>query len=310
MTEWNEWDYALQLEQKKDTSVVGRLLDGAIDMHLHFEPEPWMTRRFDALETALHLRENGLAGFVLKNRTYCTEALAQLVQRLVPDLFIFGSLVLDGETGGLNYRAVRGAAAMGTKVLWMPVFFSANSMSVVERNFNLDLGGEGITIIDESGVLLPAARDILKVAKDNGMVVCTGHVSPREVFALANECARLGLTKLVATHPMSTIVFEEALSLDDAVSLAKSGVYIEYCAQLISPTADDLSPAIVADHIKAVGPEQSLLTTDFGGTPHPTIAEGMRMCISALLKNGLSAADVEVMVKRNPRHLLGLPSVD
>jgi hypothetical protein len=65
----------------------------------------------------------GLAGFVLKNRTYCTQPLALLVQRLVPEVRVFGCLVLDGEVGGLNYRAVKSAAEIGTKVLYMPVFY-------------------------------------------------------------------------------------------------------------------------------------------------------------------------------------------
>ncbi len=309
MAESDECEYTLRLEQRKDTSVVGRLLNGAIDMHLHFEPEPWLTRRFDALETALHAREAGLGGFVLKNRTYCTEALAQLVRRLVPSVYVFGSLTLDGEVGGLNCRAVEGAAAMGTKVLWMPVFYSSNSKAVVERNFNLNLGGEAITIVDTSGKLLPVVSDILQVAKDHGMVVCSGHVSPREVFALAEQCSRIGLDKLIVTHPLSTIVFEEALSLDDAIALASGGVYIEYCAQLISPTGDGLSPVAVLEHIRAVGAEHCVLTTDLGGTPHPTIAEGMRMFISSLLKKGLAESDIEMMVKRNPRSLLDLPAL-
>jgi len=70
MFESTGWDYELQVTAKFDDSVVGKLLHGAYDMHLHFAPEAWMTRRFDALDTALHLREAGLAGFVLKNRTY------------------------------------------------------------------------------------------------------------------------------------------------------------------------------------------------------------------------------------------------
>jgi hypothetical protein len=93
-------DYELQVTAMRDDSALGRLLRGAYEMHLHFGPEAWMTRRFDALETALHLRENEFAGFVLKNRTYCTQPLAMLVQRLVPEIRVFGCLVLDGEVGG------------------------------------------------------------------------------------------------------------------------------------------------------------------------------------------------------------------
>ncbi|MCK5212691.1 MAG: hypothetical protein KAQ74_02105 [Dehalococcoidia bacterium] len=310
MTEQLDWGYALQLTQKPDDSVVGRLLQGAYDMHVHIEPEPWMTRRYDTLETALHARELGIAGFVAKNRAYCTQPLALMVNRLVPDMRVYGSITLDGEVGGLNYRAVLAAADMGTKVLWMPVFFSANSMHVVERNFGLDLGGQTITILDDGGRLLPEVVDILRVVKDYDMVVCSGHVSPREVNTLANTCAQIGVSKLVVTHPLSTIVFEETLTSGETVALAKAGFIIEHCAQTVSPTGDRIDPAVVADAIRAVGADNCILTTDFGGTPHPPVGEGLRMFIGALLKRGLSEQEIEGMVKTIPRRLLGVTDVD
>jgi len=303
------WDYQLELTQKVDDSATGRLLDGAIDLHVHFEPESWMGRRFDALETALHAREAGMGGLVLKNRTYSCEPVAMLVRRLVPDFDIYGSIVLDGEVGGLNYHAVAAAAAIGTRVIWMPVFFSANSIRVVERNFNLNLGHEGISIIDESGTLLPVMEGILDVIKDHDMLLCTGHISPKETQVLVDKCLQKGINKIVVTHPMSTLVYEEALTSSEMVGLAQAGAMIEYDAQLISPTADNLSPRELADHIRATGAANSVLTTDLGGTPHPTVAEGLRMLISTMLKNGISEQDVETMVKKNPRRLLGLPDV-
>jgi len=310
MTVLSDWDYPLQLTQTDDDSAVGRLLQGAYDMHVHFGPEAEMTRRFDALETALHAREMGLAGFVLKNRTYCTAPLASMVSRLVPDIRVFGSLTLDAEVGGLNYRAVKAAAGIGTRVLWMPVFHSSNSMSVVQRTFNPNLIGPAISILDGSGVLLPEVENILGVVKDFDMVLCTGHISPAETRALVNKCAQMSVGKVVVTHPMSTVVFEESLSSDEMVALAKSGAIIEHCAQTISPTGDRLDPAVVADEIRAAGPANCILTTDFGGTPHPTIAEGLRMFIASLLKRGLSEQDVEAMVKTNPRRLLGVTDED
>jgi len=303
------WDYQLELTQKVDDSATGRLLDGAIDLHVHFEPESWLGRRFDALETALHAREAGMAGLVLKNRTYSCEPVAMLVRRIVPEFDIYGSIVLDGEVGGLNYHAVAAAAAIGTRVIWMPVFFSANSIRVVERNFNLNLGHEGISIIDESGALVPAMEGILDVIKDHDMLVCTGHISPKETHVLVDKCLQKGINKIVVTHPMSTLVYEETLTSSEMVGLAQAGAMIEYDAQLISPTADNLSPRDLADHIRATGAANSVLTTDLGGTPHPTVAEGLRMLISTMLKNGISEQDVETMVKRNPRRLLGLPDL-
>ena len=300
------WDYELQLTQKYDDSAVGRLLSGAYDMHIHFEPEAWMTRRFDALETALHAREMGLAGFVLKNRTYCTQPLALLVSRLVPEIRVFGCLVLDGEVGGLNLAAVKAAAEIGTKVLYLPVFFAANSMPVVKRLFNVQIGGDTISIIDDAGHLLPVVEDILRVVKDFDMVLCTGHISPREVKVLADRCIAMGLSKVVVTHPMSEFVCEEFLTFEDLAALARSGITIEHCAQAISPTSEHRDPAIFVEGIRAQGPENCILTTDFGGTPHPTMAEGLRMFISALLRRGLTERDIALMVKDNPRRLLGV----
>lgn len=306
MSELSGWGYELQVEAICDESVPGRLLHGAYDMHLHFAPEAWMTRRFDALDTALHLRDAGLAGFVLKNRTYCTQPLAQLVRRLVPEIQVFGCLVLDGEVGGLNYQAVKAAAEIGTKVLYMPVFFSANSMPVVKRLFNVDIGAETYSIIDDAGALLPQVADILRVVKDYDMVLCSGHVSPREVKALADRCLGIGISKLVLTHPMSQFVCEEFLSFDDLAQLAHAGCTIEHCAQAISPTSERLDPAIFVEGIRAQGAEHCILTTDFGGIPHPTIAEGLRLFMSSLLRHGLTEREIELMVKVNPRRLLGV----
>jgi hypothetical protein len=275
-------------------------------MHLHFEPEPWMGRRFDALETALHARDMGLGGFVLKNRTYCTQPLALLVRRLVPDVDVYGSLTLDGEVGGLNYRAVLAAAELGTKVLWMPVFYSANSMPVVERAFKLDLGGKSYSIVDESGNLVPEVLDILQVVKDYDMVLCTGHISPLEVKVLADRCIGMGISKVVVTHPMSEFVFVDMLTPEELVTLARAGMTIEHCAQAISPTSERRDPDIFVDAIRAQGAENCILTTDFGGTPHPTIAEGLRMFMSALRRRGITDQELETMVKTNPKRLLGV----
>jgi hypothetical protein len=59
--------------------------------------------------------------------------------------------------------------------------------------------------------------DILRVVKDYDMVLCSGHVSPLEIKALADRCIGLGITKIVITHPMSLFVCEEFLTFDDMV---------------------------------------------------------------------------------------------
>jgi len=299
-------NYELHLPGRIDDSPVGRLLTGSIDMHLHFDPEPHMTRRQNALETALTAREAGMRGFVLKNRCYPTVALASLVSTLVPDIAVFGSVTLDYEVGGLNFHAVEAAGELGAKVVWMPAFCARNSKNIVAKSFGVDHRGEGISILDSNGKLVPEVDDIVKATRDYDMVLATGHISPREILALVDRCKQLGLTKIVVTHALVTIVMESILSADERRMLAREGVIIEHSAQEIASTGQRHNPDELADAIRDEGPEHCVMSTDFGATPHPITGEGMRLFISAMLKSGLSEEDIACMVKLNPARLLGL----
>jgi len=48
------------------------------------------------------------------------------------------------------------------------------------------------------------------------------------------------------------------------------------------------------------------MSTDLGQYYNPTPAEGMRMFMALLLKNGISEREIEYMAKENPAKLLGL----
>jgi predicted metal-dependent phosphotriesterase family hydrolase len=48
------------------------------------------------------------------------------------------------------------------------------------------------------------------------------------------------------------------------------------------------------------------MSTDLGQYYNPTPAEGMRMFMALLLKNGISEQEIEYMAKENPAKLLGL----
>jgi imidazolonepropionase-like amidohydrolase len=58
--------------------------------------------------------------------------------------------------------------------------------------------------------------------------------------------------------------------------------------------------------IRNVGAEHCIIGTDLGQAFNPTPAEGMRMFIALLLKNGISEREIELMAKVNPAKLLGL----
>jgi hypothetical protein len=58
----------------------------------------------------------------------------------------------------------------------------------------------GISVLDASGALIPAARAILEsVAEGDGMV-STGHLSPREASVLIRRAHQCGVRKVLVTH--------------------------------------------------------------------------------------------------------------
>jgi hypothetical protein len=303
-------EYNLTYYEKLDESPIGRILRGSIDTHLHFAPAPYVAWRHNALETAILARNAGFRAIVLKNHSYPTTPLAILVSELVPGIEVFGGVCLEYECGGLNPHAVESEAKLGGKIVWMPVFTSKNSRAIVNRRMGLNLRGEGISILGTDGKLFPEVDDILKIIREYDMTLATGHISSREILALAERAKQLNVTKMVVTHAMSGLISETILTPEERQMLANEGVLMEYTAVEISPTGAGVNPADVAASIKSEGPRNCVIASDLGRTPHPTVGEGMRMFISAMLKCGLNEEEINYMVKKNPARMLGLQLED
>jgi hypothetical protein len=291
-------------------NVVDSLISGAIDMHVHFGPESLMERRQDALQLAHSAREMGIRALVLKCREYNTVPVALLASQLVPEVRVFGSLTLENEIGGLNPSAAISAARMGAKIIWMPTFSSANSKAVVEKVLGFKLPGAEQVIVDASGKLKAEAKEILQIAKEYDIVLASGHISPRETFALAEEAQKIGFSKLVVTHALQGALTSVLLSRDEIKQLALGGVYIEHSFWDVLPTMNGVDPRQIVELVKAIGAEHSIMSTDLGQSYNPPAPEGLRLFIATLLRKGLEAEEVEIMVKTNPAKLLGLSAHD
>ena len=285
---------------------IARLMSGAIDMHIHFAPDSLVGRRQDALQLAYSSRELGMRAIVLKSREYNTVPVAQLVDTLVPEVSVFGSVTLDNEVGGLNPSAVLTAARMGAKVVWMPTLTAANSKAKAENTLGLKLSGQGQSLFDSAGKLRPEVREILQIVKDYDVVMGSGHLSPRETFALVEEAKTVGLSKVVITHALQGLITETMLTIDEIKQLAKSGVFIEHSFMGCMATVSGTNPKQIAELVKTVGAENCIMTSDLGQYFNPPAPEGMRMFIATMLGNGLEDKEIELMVKTNPAKLLGL----
>lgn len=285
---------------------IDEILHGSIDMHVHFGPDGLLARRMNALETAQTAARYGIRAIVLKSHGYPTTPIARLVSELVPEVQVFGSLCLDQETGGFNIIAAEESAKLGAKIIYMPTFFALNSLKKVSVTLGLKLKGEPLTVLDSSGKLLPQVKEILQIIKDNDLVLATGHISPREIFALVQEAKTIGVSRISITHPLETNIMEEVLTVAQQKELADAGAFIEHCFLALMPTGGKQNPAKMIEAMNTVGPARCIMSTDFGQIANPPSAEGMRMFIATMLKGGLSRHEVELMAKVNPARLLGL----
>ena len=80
-------------------SNVDRILEGAVDIHVHFTPDPRAERRGDALTVASQAREMRMRGLVLKSHEYPTQPVAYTVSQVIPEITLVGGVAMDGQVG-------------------------------------------------------------------------------------------------------------------------------------------------------------------------------------------------------------------
>ncbi len=278
-------------------SNVDRILEGALDIHVHFSPDPKVERRAGAVEIALQAKELGMQGVVLKSHEYPTHPVADTTSELVPEVTVLGGVALDLGVGGLNIHAVEATANMGGRIVWMPTY----SAKADREAKGLD---GGISLLDSSGSLVPEVHPILEMVKAHDMVLATGHISTAESMALVAEARNMGINRVVVTHG-TTMSFWTGMTLEDMKELAAMGAFVEHCIHVVMPTTHRMDPRDLAKTISAIGPEKCILSTDFGQDFHPMPAEGMRMGIATMLRSGMEEVEVGMLVKDNPSRLMG-----
>ena len=72
------------------------------------------------------------------------------------------------------------------------------------------------------------------------------------------------------------------------------------------PTWSREDPAEIANYIKAVGPEHCMMSSDFGAAITLPSVEGMKLFVLAMLANGITEDEIEIMIKKNPYKFLDI----
>ena len=279
------------------TVTVGRAqtLDGAIDMHAHAAPDG-TPRKLDALELARMAKAAGMRAIVIKNHYEPTASLAFVVRKVVPGIEVFGGISLDLTVGGVNPAAVEWMTKVEGgygKVVWLPTFDS-------ESQVKLSGDKRPFAPVVRDGKVLPEVLAVIDIAAKHDLVLEMGHSSPQESLLIIPEAKRRGVKHVVVTHAMASP--GGSMTLAEMREAAKQGALLELVYS--PPTDEQLTKE--AEAIKAIGAASFVLSSDLGQPPNPLHTDGLLAMYKGLVAHGVSAADIDVMARKNPARLLGL----
>jgi len=298
--------------------VTRKILKGTVDFHIHTGPDTWSgisgpvggARLLDDFEAAEMARDAGMRAIVLKSHDMISSARAYLVRKKMSGVLVFGGVVLNYPLGGINSTAVESAVKYGEglgKVVWLPTKDAANDVTPKSVERRRHFGRPGISIV-ENGELLPEMGEVLNAVAENNLVLATSHVGLEEKRILLEETHRLGLKKVLVTHPenrLSGIVMD----INVQKELVSKGAYLEYCFENTMPLSlEHTTLDQYVEAIRSIGADHIILSTDFGQVYNPTPIDGLRMFIVSLQQRGLSQTEIDVMTKMNPAKLLDLKS--
>jgi sugar phosphate isomerase/epimerase len=291
------------------------LVRGAYDTHIHIEPDV-MKRRIDDLSLARRCLDVGLAGFVLKSHYAPTAERAALARRAVPGVDVRGAITLNASVGGMNPVAVEIAARSGATVVWLPTVDSANQRASHARDpegarppmwaaLQAELRERGIAadpvpVTGPDGRVTSELRQVLDLVAEHGMVLATGHLSDQEIMTVVAAAREAGVERIVVTHPEFT---SQRVPADAQRELAERGALLERC--FTTPHTGKVSWDEVFAHIRAAGPESSVISSDLGQPFNPPVEDGIALMADRLLAAGFSDKDITVMTVRNTRWLMG-----
>jgi Family of unknown function (DUF6282) len=295
------------------SDAAWKALEGAYDLQVHVGPDV-IARRIDDIDCAREFLSRGMKGFVLKSHYIQTGERARVVTKAVPGSRVFGAITLNHSVGGLNPVAVEIAGRSGCKIVWMPTVDAQNETAgrldggseklPFWAKIQRELAAEGISppplcVIDDSGSLIePARRCLERIAKHN-MILATGHVGRREIFALVRAARDMGLKKVVVTHAEFP---SQSLTGDEQKELADNGAFIEHC--FTTTYTAKAAWELAFENIRRTGVSRTLVSTDLGQTINPPVAEGFAMFAQRLLDAGFSADEVRTMAVTNPTRLV------
>ena len=277
-------------------------LEGVIDLHVHSWPDVRERKMsdMDLMEAGL---KNGARAIVIKNHYMPTAARAAMVNRLKEEKYgavpfdMYGGIALNQSVGGLNPYAVEYTLKMGGKIVWLPTFDSEFTM---KRK-----GKAGGVICVRNGKTVDEMKTIFQLIKDHDAALATGHISPEEIFVVAEAAKDAGIRKIIVSHPESNLV---GMTLKQQKRAAEDyGVFLEHCyAQPVGGGEYKKNLETNLEAVKEIGAANTVIATDSGQVQNPYWYESLSESLQYLEEHGISREDLDRMTKENPAYILGI----
>lgn len=278
-----------------------KLLQGAIDMHVHADPCSLVPRNQNYTQVAIHAAKAGMRAVVRKDHFYSTVGEAVAIQHHIDHMVdtgllehrveVYGGIPLSASLDPLRVeRAVRFDAC---KMIWLnPV------------------GGDTLV---EGGKMRPELERIIQLSVEHGLGLNLGQPSHSKeknkglsdydgLAPIVERVEALG-ARAVLDHPLSSFSTDQIKTLMGDTIHVGLFAYPSLPSLVKAPVAD---PERTLEAVKSLGAGRCLIATDVGMLLEPTALEAMRMMVRLLLVLGITEEDIAPMVRDNPAHLLWL----
>lgn len=287
------------------------LLRGAVDLHVHPAPSPF-PRRIGILDAARDAADHGFAAIVVKSHhlSMQTDVLALGGAGLAElPIDVYAGIALNRTTGGLNPYAVELVLALGGRVVWFPTissrahidFHHVHSDSKFPTSTMRLREHEPLSLLDDSGSLVPEVHDILEIIAGQEAVLNAGHLPAEEIDALLPAARAAGVTRMVVSHP----TFIVGASADRCAEWVRTGATIEHClAMAVGRPESPLTMDVLQPYLDACGIEHTIFSSDLGQAKSILPVTGYRRMARRLLDAGMQPDSIRRMFGGNAAQLL------
>lgn len=290
---------------------IKNIIRRAIDIHMHIGPEA-IPRKY-TVDELIKNETGNIGGFVLKNHFYPTQPFINATKQN-PTLNLFGGIVLNNAIGGLNPEAIRASCLITDKpiMVWLPTINAENFLRqstheiapewVKKKNFRARLAQEvKPVLIAKNGKITKETMVVLETIKETGSILATGHISWKETEVLVTKARKIGVKKIVVTHPIYQRI---AMPINVQKNLAKKGCFIEQSYSMYS--IDEIPINEIAKQIKEIGAKSIILSSDVGQTFSDSPSQSLYRFAILLQQEGVSIKELETMLVNNPKKLLSI----